>query len=85
MPGDSPVIVEVTPVPVVVTAPCILVKVQVPAEGSPFRITLPVANAQVGCVRVPTVGAAGVVGWALITTFADAIDEQPEASVTVYV
>ena len=53
-------IVEVTPVPVVVAAlvPA-LVKVQVPVVGKPFMITLPVAKAQVGCVIAPTVGAVG--------------------------
>ena len=56
--------------------------VQVP-EGKPFRTTLPVATAQVGWVIVPTVGAVGVVGCVLITTFADAGDVQAEALVTV--
>ena len=35
--------------------------VQLPA-GKPLNTTLPVANAQVGCVMVPTVGAVGVAG-----------------------
>ena len=56
--------------------------VQFPA-GKPLRATLPVAAAHVGCVIVPTVGAAGVAGCALITTFADGADVQPDASVTV--
>ena len=56
--------------------------VQVPA-GKPFRITLPVATVQVGWVMVPTVGAVGVVGCALITTLAEAGEVHPEALVTV--
>ena len=58
--------------------------VQLP-DGNPFNTTLPVAVAQVGCVMVPTVGALGVAGCALITTFADATDVHPTELVTVYV
>ena len=56
--------------------------VQFPA-GKPFKITLPVAVEQVGCVMVPTIGADGVAGCALITTFADAAEVHPTAFVTV--
>ena len=56
--------------------------VQVPA-GKPFSTTLPVATAQVGWVMVPTVGAVGVVGCALMTTLAEAGEVQPAALVTV--
>ena len=53
-------------------------------EGNPLNTTLPVDTAHVGCVIVPTVGAAGVAGWALITTFAEADEVHPVAvSVTV--
>ena len=52
--------------------------IQLPA-GNPFRITLPVATAQVGCVIVPTEGAEGVVGWAF--TVADVGEEMHEMSV----
>jgi hypothetical protein len=48
----------------------------VPDDGKPFNITEPVAKAQVGCVIVPTAGADGVTGCALITTFADENDVQ---------
>jgi hypothetical protein len=85
VPAGSNEIVELVPVPVVVDPPCDLVKVQVPVVGNPFKTTLPVANAQVGCVIVPTVGAVGVVGWALMTTLADAGEIHPEALVTVKV
>ena len=52
-------------------------------DGYPVKITLPVANAQVGCAMVPTVGADGVAGCALITTFADATEVHPTELVTV--
>ena len=56
--------------------------VQLPA-GKPLRSTLPVANAQVGCVTTPTAGAVGVAGCALITIFAVAVEVHPAALVTV--
>ena len=58
--------------------------VQLP-EGKPLNTTLPVAVAQVGCVMLPTNGALGVVGAALITTFDEAADTQPDEFVTVNV
>ena len=51
--------VELAPVPVVVIAPGVLVKVQFPVAGNPLSTTLPVATVQVGWVIVPTVGAVG--------------------------
>ena len=60
--------------------------VQVPEAGKPLRSTLPVATAQVGWVRVPVNGAEGAMGWALITTLADAGEVQPDkVGVTVKV
>ena len=56
--------------------------VQFPA-GNPLNATLPVAKAQVGCVIVPTTGADGVAGAALITTFADVKEIHPDELVTV--
>ena len=56
--------------------------VQLPA-GNPFNTTDPVATVHVGCVMVPTVGAAGVDGCALITIFIVAGDVHPAALVTV--
>jgi hypothetical protein len=70
-------------VPVDVTAPGVLVSVQLPVAGKPFNTTLPVASAQVGWVMVPTVGAVGDDGWAVITTLAEDGETQPEALVTV--
>ena len=70
------------PVPVVVVPPGVLVRIQLPVAGSPFKTTLPVASAQVGWVIVPTVGAVGEDGWAVITTLAEAGETQPEALVT---
>ena len=78
--------VELVPVPVVVIAPGDRVRVQVPAAGRPFSITLPVATAQVGWVMVPITGADGVNGCGLITTFVEAGEVHPDIpSVTVYV
>ena len=71
------------PVPVVVTAPGVLVKVQVPEAGKPLKITDPVATAHVGGVMVPTVGVAGVAGCAFTTTLAEAAEIHPDALVTV--
>ena len=52
-----PVIVELVPVPVLVTAPGLRVNVHVPVDGKPFKTTLPVGVSQTGCVMVPTEGA----------------------------
>ena len=54
-----------------------------PEAGIPLKTTLPVAIAQVGWVMVPTVGAVGDNGWAVITTLAEAGETQPEELVTV--
>ena len=56
--------------------------VQLPA-GSPLRTTLPVATVQVGWVIVPTTGAEGVAGCAVMTTLAEADEVHPAALVTV--
>jgi hypothetical protein len=63
--------------------PGVLVKVQLPVAGKPLKITLPVPIAQVGWVMVPTVGAVGDDGWAVITTLAEADEIQPEELVIV--
>jgi hypothetical protein len=57
--------------------------VHVPVAGKPFKITLPVARAQVGWVIVPTVGAVGEDGCAVITTLAEDGETQPEELVTI--
>ena len=59
VPDDSPVIVVLFPEPVVVIPPGILVNVQVPDDGNPFKTTLPLTSPQPGCVIVPTKGAVG--------------------------
>lgn len=56
--------------------------VQLP-DGNPLNTTLPVANWQVGCVIVPTIGAVGVAGCGMITTLPEAGETHPEALVTV--
>ena len=71
------------PVPVVVLPPGLLVRVQVPEAGRPLSITVPVETPQVGCVMVPTDGAPGVTGWALIRAEAELLDVQPSALSTV--
>lgn len=71
--------------PVDIVPPGVLVRVQVPVEGKPLNATLPVARAHVGCVIVPTIGAVGFDGLAVMTTFADDADVQPDAFVTVNV
>ena len=57
--------------------------VQVPEAGKPLKTTLPVATVQVGWVMVPTVGAVGVDGCALMTTLPDTVEVQPDVLVTV--
>jgi hypothetical protein len=59
--------------------------VQVPEEGNPVNITLPVDTVHEGGVMVPTVGAAGVDGCTFITTFPEGLDIQPAELVTVKV
>ena len=44
----------------VIVPPGVLVNVQIPVGGKPFNTTLPVDTAHVGCVIVPTLGAAGI-------------------------
>ena len=63
-------------VPVPVIAPGLIV--QVPVAGRPFNTTLPVvAEHEAGWVIVPTSGAVGAAGAALITISADACDIHP--------
>lgn len=76
-------IVLLTPVPVVRTAPGVLVIVHVPDEGKPFSATLPDGTANVGWVIVPITGAVGTGGCAGTTTLAEADDKQPSSVVTV--
>jgi hypothetical protein len=68
-------------VPVPVMAPGFIV--HVPVAGKLFRITLPVARLQVGCVIVDTEGVAAADAEAVITTFAEANDVHAAAFVTV--
>lgn len=77
-PGEIPVTVLTTPVPVI--APGFMVHVP---NGKFPKSTLPVARVHVGCVTAPVVGADGVNGCVFITILADAEDVHPEALVTV--
>ena len=75
--------VVLVPEPVEVVPLGVLVKVQVPVAGNPFKTTLPVATAHVGCVMIPTVGAEGDDGCVLITILDDSGETQPAVLVTV--
>jgi hypothetical protein len=59
VPAASSEMVLLVSVPVVITFPGLLVNCHDP-KGNPFKTTLPVPTAQVGCVIVPTIGAADV-------------------------
>jgi hypothetical protein len=78
VPAASPDIVVAAPVPGI--APGLIV--QLPA-GKPLNITLPVANAHVGSLIVPSNGLAGIPVGVLITTEDEASEVQPDAIVTV--
>ena len=56
------------PVPVIVVEPTDSVTVHVPVAGKPLKATLPVDNAHVGWVIVPTLGAPGADGCAATVT-----------------
>jgi hypothetical protein len=58
-PAESPEMVVLVPLPWVVVPPGVLVNVQVPVAGKPFKTTLPVDITHVGCVILPGTGAAG--------------------------
>lgn len=83
MPEGMPLIVVPEPVPEVFVPPGVLVTVQVPVEGKPLNITLPLPTSHVGWVIVPTTGAVGVAGWIFMVTFPDEVDVHPDALVTV--
>ena len=73
------------PVPSVETPPGFRVIVHVPDEGKPLRATLPVDSVQVGWVIVPTTGAEGVGGCALMATLAEEREVHPNELVSVKV
>ena len=75
--------VVLVPDPVVVMIPGKRVRVQVPDEGKPNNVTLPVAKVQVGAVIGPTDGGVGVDGCAFITISSDGGDIQPVELATV--
>ena len=83
MPVDRFETVVLVPVPVVVVPLGFLIKVHVPLDGKPFKVTLPVDTLQVGCVVVPTEGAVGALGAVLMTILPDAAEVQLAALVTV--
>ena len=83
MPDARPDMVVLNPVPVVVTPQGLRVNDHIPLDGNPLKSTFPVNTVHVGWVMVPTVGADGVTGCALITTLADDNEVHPAALVTV--
>ena len=76
--GANPVIIVVAVDPVIPPG----LMVQFPA-GNPLSATLPVANEQVGCAIIPTIGATGVAGNGFITALTEASEIHPAAFVTV--
>ena len=84
-PAGIPTMVAEVPVPEATTPPGVLVRIHVPVAGKPFKTTLPVDTAQVGCVINPTVGAPGKPAIVFITILADEADVHPEEFVTVKV
>lgn len=85
VPDAKVAIVVVSPVPVIITPPGLLVSVHVPVEGKPLKSTLPVDNAHVGCTIVPITGAVGADGGVVITALADTGDIHPAEDVTIKV
>jgi hypothetical protein len=75
--------VAVSPDPVIITPPGLLVIVHVPVAGKPLNSTLPVDTAQVGWVIMPTTGADGAKGGVVITALADEGETQPSAVVII--
>lgn len=71
------------PVPVVVTPPGDRVRVQLPEDGSPESVTLPVGAAHDGWVTAPGTGGEGTTGRGLMTALAEAPETHPSALVTV--
>jgi hypothetical protein len=82
VPGDIPEITVDNVLPKTVLPPGLIVTVHDPA-GNPFRVTLPVASAQVGWVINPTTGAEGAEGAAGIVTLDEGDDVHPPWFVTV--
>ena len=59
MPGASPVMIVLVPVPVAVVSPGVPVNIQVPVAGKPINTTLPVGIAHVGWIIVSATGPEG--------------------------
>jgi hypothetical protein len=82
---ERPGIVVLVPDPVVLIVPGYRITVQVPDEGNPVNVTLPVDKVHVGGKIAPIKGAAGIGGCAFITTFPDGEEIHPVELVTVKV
>jgi len=73
------------PLPVVIVAPGVRIKVHVPDTGKPLSCTLPLVSEHFVGVIVPTTGAEGTGGCGLITALFEGPDEHKFAVVTVNV
>ena len=73
----NPEKVAVVADPVIVAPPGMAVTTHGLA-GNPLKITDPVGVAHVGWVTIPTTGAEGVTGWALIVTLVEDAEVHPE-------
>jgi hypothetical protein len=83
--AGRPEIVTEIPDPVVVILSGVRNNIQLPVDGNPFNVTLPVASEHVGWVIVPTIGADGTIRDALILTVDEFPEVHPEEFVTVYI
>lgn len=83
MPAASSDTVTVVPVPSVVMLPGDRVSIQVPLDGNPARLIIPVLTSHEGWVIVPMEGAPGTSGGLLNITSAEFPEVQPPAFVTV--
>jgi hypothetical protein len=83
VPASKPAKSAVAVLPVMVAPPGLAVTVHAD-NGKPLKATVPVANAHVGCVIVPTTGADGVTGCAITTASPEDGEVQPdEVNLTV--
>jgi hypothetical protein len=85
IPGVSPDITALVPVPVVFTVPGYRIRVHVPCDGKLTIVTLPVRVVHAGAVMVPGSGGAGDIGCSFITAGPDAEEEQPDETETLKV
>ena len=83
VPATSPFMVLLAPLPEVIIPPGVIINFHDPVAGRPLKTTLPVAMLIVGWVIVPTLGAFGVDGWALMVILEDETEIHPNALITL--